>query len=297
MTLGKALAAAVAAALLAGCTTGMNIDKMKSAQPQGSAFKQALVSEYQDIVRYEADKMYDWRDADYFATKGLKVQRGDTVMPEELDNWNLPAEKTGELADARNRLVAALDDGARTAAPDLAARAQGRFDCWIEQQEENHQPDHIAGCREDFYAAMNDLEAAMAPEADKTESEPEPAPEPAPEPEPEMAAPESVTLYFAFDSPTMMPEGIEKVDGVAGTIEANPDLAVSITGHADRAGPRDYNQQLSLKRAQNVREALITQGVPEDKISISARGEGEPAVTTADGTREAQNRRVEVVLQ
>jgi OOP family OmpA-OmpF porin len=290
--------------VLAGCTTGANIDSMKGVTPSGSAFQKALVTQYQDIVRYEADEMYDWRDADYFAAKGLKAQSGETVMPERLDDWDLPAERVGELSAARGDLVAALDETARRKAPELAALAQGRFDCWVEQQEENRQPDHIAACREAFYDAMSEIETAMAPEPEpepepepQVEAEPEPAPEPAPEPEPEMAAPEPVTLYFGFDAATMQPEGIEKADRVAQAVEANAELAVSVTGHADRAGPAEYNRQLSLKRAQNVRDALIAQGVPAEKISVAARGESQPAVATGDGVREARNRRVEVVLQ
>ena len=56
------------------------------------------------------------------------------------------------------------------------------------------------------------------------------------------------------------------------------------------------NRQLSLRRADSVRSALISRGVKEGGISVAGRGEAEPAVPTADGVREPANRRVEIIL-
>ncbi len=303
MNVGKTLVAVLTAAALAGCTTGFNIDQVKKTEPQGDAFTRALVGQYKDLAAYEADDMYDWRDAEFFAQKGLRAQRGEAVMPETLDGWNIPAQRVGELESARSDMMAAFDKGAKNKVPELAARAQGRFDCWVEQQEENRQPDHIARCREGFYDALGEMQAAVKPKPEpepepaETKAEPEPEPAPEPEPQPEPAAPESVTFYFGFDAADVREAGAQKVNTIAQAIEANPDLTVSVTGHADRAGPADYNRELSLKRAQNVRDALTAQGVPADAISVAARGESEPAVATEDGVREQDNRRVEVVLQ
>jgi outer membrane protein OmpA-like peptidoglycan-associated protein len=74
-------------------------------------------------------------------------------------------------------------------------------------------------------------------------------------------------------------------------------VSISATGHADRAGPEDYNMALSLRRADSVRAALIAGGVPADKITVAGRGESEPAVPTPDGVKEQANRRVVIVLQ
>lgn len=286
----KALAATLAASVLAACA-GQNVETLRNAQPTGSAFTRALVGEYQQIAAFEADEMYDWRDANYFARKGLKAADGEVVLPETVDNWDLPADKVDELSSARADLVALLDASGRRKAPELAAHAQGRYDCWIEQQEENHQPDHIARCRDSFYKALGELEAAMAPE-------PEPEPEvQAPEPEPEPMEPQRFVIYFGFDAAEVRQESMEKIQAAAALAEDNPDLSFSVTGHADRAGPEDYNRDLSLERAENVQGALMAWGVDPDDISIAARGESEPAVPTADGVREQQNRRVEILVQ
>src|SRR5215468_1537454 len=137
-------------ALLSGCASNIEQLRKASAPSGGTAFTRALVSEYRDFTLFEADDMYDWPEADYFARKGLEAGGAEVVLLEDLVNWDLPLDKVPELTDARSRLIAALDGGARDTNPAVAARAQVKFDCWVEQQEENHQPDHIAACKKDF---------------------------------------------------------------------------------------------------------------------------------------------------
>ena len=72
---------------------------------------------------------------------------------------------------------------------------------------------------------------------------------------------------------------------------------LEVTGHADRSGSDRYNLRLSQRRADAVKVALIDKGIPADQIAVIAKGESEPLVATADGVREAQNRRVQVILK
>jgi len=276
--------------LLAGCSAfraGYDVNNIRNAQAVGSDFTKALTDEYRQIAVYEADEMYDWIDADYFARKGLRTADGEVVAPEQIADWNLPADKIDEMTKARHDLVTLLDAGARDKFPKLAAHAQGRFDCWIEQQEENHQPDHIAACRDAFYAALEKLRAAMMPE-------PEAMPAPAPEPMP-MAKPQSAIIYFAFDSAKLSDVGKQIVADTVESAKAANAKEFSVTGYADRAGPEDYNLNLSLRRANAVHDALVSLGVDPALISIAGRGEAENAVPTPDGVAEQANRRVEVI--
>lgn len=274
---------------LAGCGSfraGYDVENIRNAQAVGSDFTKALTEEYRQIAVYEADEMYDWPDAGYFARKGLRAADGEAVEPENIADWDLPADKVDELTKARHDLVTLLDASARDKFPQLAGHAQGRFDCWIEQQEENHQPEHIAACRDAFYAALEKLRAAMTPE-------PEAMPEPEPMP---MAKPQSAIIYFAFDSDVLSDVGRTIVsDTVESASEAGAQ-EFTVTGHADRAGPEDYNMNLSLRRANAVREALVSLGVNPAFISIAGRGEAENAVPTADGVAEQANRRVELIV-
>ena len=71
---------------------------------------------------------------------------------------------------------------------------------------------------------------------------------------------------------------------------------ITVVGHADRSGSTAYNEKLSLKRGNTVKNALVGEGVSAGAISVSGKGEGDPMVPTADGVREPQNRRVHINL-
>lgn len=94
-------------------------------------------------------------------------------------------------------------------------------------------------------------------------------------------------------SPAMNPV---LADAVAAARERAP-VRVSVIGHSDRSGSRDYNLTLSLRRAEAVAARLIDLGVDATLIDISSHGENNPVVPTADGVAEPRNRRVEVMVK
>ncbi len=127
-----------------------------------------------------------------------------------------------------------------------------------------------------------------------------PPPAPLPEPPPPPPAPEQQVylVFFDFDRSNLTPEGREVVNQVAARAQ-QPDAGVQevqVSGHADRAGPADYNIALSQRRAETVRRGLIERGVPANEIVTRWFGESQPRVPTPDGVREPQNRRVEIVM-
>jgi OOP family OmpA-OmpF porin len=278
--------------LLSACM-GHDIEAIRGTEPSGPAFTQALVAEYRAFALFEADEMYDWIDAGHFARKGLRAAAGEEVEAERLEDWRVPRDHQAELAAARDRLIAAFEADARVKAPQLAAQAQGSFDCWIEQQEENHQPDHIAACRDSFYSYLNELTAILEP---KVELEPVPIPVPPATLGIEERVPFTVIL-FAFDSAALDTQARAAAERAADEAARRPAAMLTVVGHADRRGPEAYNLDLSLRRAEVLRDALVARGVATARIEVIARGEWQAAVPTADGVAEPANRRVEVFVK
>lgn len=274
------------------------VDALNEAQGVGSPFTQKLAAEYRDFVNLELDDMSDHADALHFSRKGLAAARGDKVMPEPLTDWNLSAENMTELGVARSRLIAVFDVGAREAYPDVSAVAQARFDCWIENQEENFQPDDINACKRDFLAALEQLEGAM-PAA----SAPPAAPAPAPDalhvdPNAPMATENAMYLvFFDWDKSDIGPGAQSVLDAVATEVSRRSLNAVNVVGHADSSGAEGYNDKLSQRRANAVRDALVQRGVPANIINVTSRGEHELLVDTPDNVREPANRRAQISFQ
>lgn len=113
---------------------------------------------------------------------------------------------------------------------------------------------------------------------------------------PEAPAIQDYVVYFDTDNSTLTPAGMEIVREAAARIRATETRSVEVAAHTDRVASDNYNQKLSQRRAETVRDALIRNGVNASIISTSALGESQPAVITADGVPEALNRRAEVMI-
>jgi OOP family OmpA-OmpF porin len=124
--------------------------------------------------------------------------------------------------------------------------------------------------------------AAAAPQA-APEQEPPLAEAPAPQP---VAVPVaflvSVDELFDFDSASLRPEGRAALDALANKIATSTYDSVAIVGHADRIGAAGYNQQLSERRAQALRDYLVAEGIDAQRISAKGVGSSEPVTTKAD---------------
>jgi OOP family OmpA-OmpF porin len=280
----KSIAAGCGVLGLAGCGIG-DVETIRTVQPSGNPFDTALSREYQELALFEADEMYDWISATRYAERGLAAAGGASVVPFELANFNLPDGMINEMSKARADLMTVLDSPARTKIPAALADAQGKFDCWVEQQEENHQPKDIAACKDAFYAAMMIIKAEMAPK-----------PEPKPEPKPVSLLPKFFTILFGFDQDTLAPDAVDEV-GKAIASAKDHDTPVLIVGHTDTAGPAAYNLPLSDRRARAVAKAMEEAGVPDVRVMIKAVGEEDLAVETPDDVPNPANRRVTISIE
>ncbi len=115
-------------------------------------------------------------------------------------------------------------------------------------------------------------------------------------PPPPMVARKVFLVFFDWDKSTITPEGMQIIQQAAAAFRAGAPVTIQVTGYTDRSGSPGYNQRLSERRANAVAQALSRLGVPRQQMAVSGRGENDNRVPTADGVREPQNRRVEIVF-
>jgi OOP family OmpA-OmpF porin len=128
-------------------------------------------------------------------------------------------------------------------------------------------------------------------------AEPVPAPAPAPAYVP-TAAPQKLVLQglnFDFDKSAIRPEDFDRLDKDVATLKEWGDVNVEVAGHTDSVGTDEYNVGLSLRRANAVRDYLISKNVPADRLTVKGYGESQPVADNATEAGRFQNRRVELV--
>ncbi len=108
-----------------------------------------------------------------------------------------------------------------------------------------------------------------------------------------------VTLPGIFFDPgkTALKAGAKKkLDRIAEQLKSDQAIKISVEGHTDNTGKSAKNMEISEKRAQAVRDYLVTKGVPEDRITATGKGDAEPVATNKTAAGRQQNRRVELVI-
>ena len=142
---------------------------------------------------------------------------------------------------------------------------------------------------------------APAPEVKPAPPPPPPAAKPAPKPEakPKPIA-EKVTfaadVLFDFDKSVIKPEGRSKLDDLAAKVKGiNLEVVIAI-GHADSIGSDEYNQRLSVRRADSGKAYMVSKGVEQNRIYTEGKGEKQPVASNRTSDGRAKNRRTEIEI-
>ena len=111
--------------------------------------------------------------------------------------------------------------------------------------------------------------------------------------------PVSFLLYFLENSDALTPDSERVVGDVVNEISRRPAPEVVVVGHTDTTGTHEYNDRLSLQRAERVRARLLTRGlgIAESNVFAVGRGKRDLLVPTPDQVAEPKNRRVELVVR
>jgi len=126
---------------------------------------------------------------------------------------------------------------------------------------------------------------------------PPPPPVVVPVAAPQREAARTYLVFFDWDRADLTDRARQIIAEAAQATTRVQVTRIEVSGHTDKSGTARYNQGLSVRRAQNVASELVRLGVPRQAITVQGFGETRPLVQTANGVREPQNRRVEIVLR
>jgi OmpA-OmpF porin, OOP family len=109
--------------------------------------------------------------------------------------------------------------------------------------------------------------------------------------------PKSFLVYFLEGTDEFTAQSRVEFEKILAELRERAAPDVVVIGHTDRIGNEQFNDRLSLQRAERVRSELIKLGIPAGRIQVAGRGEREPLVATPDEVAEPRNRRVEIYVR
>ena len=104
----------------------------------------------------------------------------------------------------------------------------------------------------------------------------------------------NAVVYFDFDQYTLSSKSIQTLRSIAQVMEDNKDLEITVSGHADERGTREYNLALGQRRGEAVRDYLLLNGISKNRITVKSYGEEYPLVKGSNESSWAKNRRAEI---
>ena len=104
----------------------------------------------------------------------------------------------------------------------------------------------------------------------------------------------NATVYFEFDSFKLSSKSIQTLRSAVTAMKENSSIKITISGHADERGTREYNLALGQRRAESVRDYLAVNGVSKSRVSVKSYGEERLAVEGLDELSHSKNRRAEI---
>lgn len=259
---------------LSACTG--NLEKLQEAHPTGGDFSSALAAEYKSFAESEMDLGHRF-NSDYYAQKGLKALDGEQVLPEEVLPA-LPAADRNALSDAREQLMALLNDEMKHVAPERLARTQLLFDCW-QHQLATRTGAQLVPCADEFFSTLQEVQviADSFMTGDET----------------------TQTIGFDRYATSLNKEAlytIQKIVRRAGEFER---YKFRIDAQASRFAKDSVSYDLAIKRMESIRRALVMRGVADEDIELlrgtSRDSDLAPVLLSSDEPRKPRS--VDIILR
>ena len=104
----------------------------------------------------------------------------------------------------------------------------------------------------------------------------------------------NAVVYFDFDKFTLSTKSIQTLKSVVRAMNENPDMLITVSGHADERGTREYNLALGQRRGDAVNDYLLLNGINDNRVTVKSFGEEYPLVTGSNEASWSKNRRAEI---
>jgi len=242
-----------------------------------SAFNRALAREYLAYAAFKASVQKDFIDARHFARKGLHAARSDdpeAVRPEVLSRWNLDSERAvPRFVRWREQLVAVLARHRTGPKAALAAKAQARFDCWVERTSERGPAAYIRKCESEFIDHVRALKG-LAPTRKKMQ----------------------LVVLFQDKRARIPQPQFEMIKKAATLAKKTGAKTITVIARTPRPDSGDYEVRLALRRAAAVAKALEHQGVRSDRIRTLYLAESRGPARSDRPTSRITSQRAEIVI-
>jgi OOP family OmpA-OmpF porin len=247
---------------LGACTTALPPEKVEAMGPP-LPFNEQLKEGYLQLAEVQRSETHpiNWY---HFRSKAREAMIGDVVWPEKVSSREVPQAAQAEAIELRERLLRALEGGARTSDPADASAAQVNFDCWLVELETYQNPARPSDCKDTSVAALAKAESSL------------------------IHTP--YVVFFDKGSDKIDPDGMNVVTYALWAARLAQPHEIAVTGYVDTSGNAKANQALSQRRAEAVAEALRA-GKPstDSEIRVASRA-------AAPGTTGQQARRVEITF-
>jgi outer membrane protein OmpA-like peptidoglycan-associated protein len=209
-------------------------------------------------------------EAEQAKAEAVKMKQEAEAAAQEAARQKTAAEKATAEAVAQQQALAAETDKARQAAAQSdSLRQQAEKD---RERAENEKQELRARLLQQLNSVLATRDSARGLVANMSD------------------------VLFRSGSFELLPGARERLAKVSGIVLAYPSLRVAIEGHTDSVGSDDYNQQLSERRAQAVRDYFVQQGINSSAVEAKGYGKTEPIASNDTPEGRQQNRRVELIL-
>ena len=290
-----------------------NLDELRAKRFYDNLFKDNLLRgylEYSDSLWAAGNK----EKAVYYGRKASAISTNLDPEMENLYNREIDIQPLNDLLGAKYFLEAAQVQGLKNIAPDVAAKAQVNFDCWVETADNNSKNIPQNSCKADFEGErivvadildsmkLNEMEnRRILKEQLAREAEIEAAKKferkLATQEQQLSKLPEYSLIFFRYNDTKLGVTGKGILDKVAKDIEIFRPGKVVISGHADKTGSYNYNMQLAMKRGQAMANYLVEQhGISPSLLDVKAYGENDPRVYKNKIKKDVRNRYVRVIF-